>query len=81
MNRAAGFATHPRTGRPQPPKFLGGAEPQLPPGTDRREAYAWLPADVPRSKVAVLLSERKLGVTSTVRNWNTVTRLLALADG
>jgi uncharacterized protein (DUF1697 family) len=45
-----------------------------------REAYAWLPAEVQRSKVAILLSERKLGVTSTVRNWNTVTKLLALAD-
>jgi hypothetical protein len=43
VNRAAGFATHPRTGRPQAPKFLGGAEPQLPPDADRREAYArWL---------------------------------------
>jgi uncharacterized protein (DUF1697 family) len=24
--------------------------------------------------------ERRLGVTATARNWNTVTRLLALAD-
>jgi len=48
---------------------------------DGREAYAWLPAAVQRSKVAVLLSESKLGVTSTVRNWNTLTKLLALADG
>jgi hypothetical protein len=45
LNLAAGLAIHPRTGRGQPPKFLGGAEPQLPQGTDRREAYArWLTA-------------------------------------
>jgi hypothetical protein len=43
MNPAAGPATNPRTGRPQPPRFLGGAEPKLPPTADRREAYAaWL---------------------------------------
>lgn len=43
VNRAVGAATNPRTGKPQPAKFLGGAEPQLSPGVDRREAYArWL---------------------------------------
>jgi hypothetical protein len=45
VNPAAGPATHPRTGRPQPPKFLGGAVPELPPGVDRRDAFArWLTA-------------------------------------
>jgi hypothetical protein len=45
VNRAAGSTTNPRTGRAQPPKFLGGAEPTLAPGSDRREAYArWLTA-------------------------------------
>jgi hypothetical protein len=45
VNRTVGATTNPRTGRPQPPRFLGGAEPQLPPGADRREAYArWLTA-------------------------------------
>jgi hypothetical protein len=45
VNRAAGLATNPRTGRAQPPKFLGGAEPALAPGIDRRETYAaWLTA-------------------------------------
>ncbi len=39
----AGFAIHPRTGQPQPPHFLGGNEPTIPAGADRREAYAnWL---------------------------------------
>ncbi len=43
LNLAAGFATNPRTGRPQPPRFLGGAEPKLPAGADRRQTYArWL---------------------------------------
>ncbi len=45
LNLAAGPATNPRTGRPQPPKFLGAAAPPLPAGKDRREAYAaWLTA-------------------------------------
>lgn len=40
---AAGFATNPRTSQAQPPKFLGGAAPELAPNIDRREAYAkWL---------------------------------------
>ncbi len=43
LNLNAGAATNPRTGRPQPPKFLGGDEPKLDAKQDRREAYAvWL---------------------------------------
>jgi hypothetical protein len=43
LNLAAGDAVNPRTGRPQSPRFLGGLEPKLPAGTDRRTAYArWL---------------------------------------
>jgi hypothetical protein len=43
LNLAAGAAIHPRTGRPQPPRFLGGEEPKLEAGKDRRTAYAaWL---------------------------------------
>jgi hypothetical protein len=47
LNLAAGNAVNPRTGRPQPPKFLGGEEPASGPltATDRRAAYAqWLTA-------------------------------------
>jgi uncharacterized protein (DUF1697 family) len=33
-----------------------------------------------RSKLAQTLSERRLGVAATARNWRTVTTLLALAD-
>jgi hypothetical protein len=43
LNLAAGDAGNPRSGRPQPPRFLGGIEPKLAPGADRRVAYAeWL---------------------------------------
>jgi uncharacterized protein (DUF1697 family) len=45
-----------------------------------REVYAWHPDGVGRSKLAVLLAEKGLGVTATARNWSTVTRLLELAD-
>jgi uncharacterized protein (DUF1697 family) len=44
------------------------------------EIYAWHPRGLQRSPLAKLLTERKLGVSSTARNWNTVTKLLALAD-
>jgi len=43
LNLQTGFAGNPRTGQPQPPKFLGGAAPEIAAGIDRREAYAaWL---------------------------------------
>lgn len=43
LNLQTGFAGNPRSGQPQPPKFLGGAAPELPATMDRREAYAaWL---------------------------------------
>lgn len=45
-----------------------------------REIYAWHPDGVHRSKLAKVLSEKRLGVTATARNWNTVTKLLELAD-
>jgi uncharacterized protein (DUF1697 family) len=45
-----------------------------------REIYSWHPDGLHRSKLAKLLGERQLGVTATGRNWNTVTRLLELAD-
>lgn len=45
-----------------------------------REIYAWHPDGVQRSALATALTDRRLGVTATARNWNTVTKLLALAD-
>jgi uncharacterized protein (DUF1697 family) len=45
-----------------------------------REIYAWHPGGLQRSALAKLLTDRRLGVTVTARNWSTVTKLLALAD-
>jgi uncharacterized protein (DUF1697 family) len=45
-----------------------------------REAYAWHPEGIGRSRLWTLLAGRGLGVTATARNWSTVTNLLALAD-
>jgi uncharacterized protein (DUF1697 family) len=45
-----------------------------------REIYVWHPEGIQNSPVAKLLSERRLGVSPTARNWNTVTKLLELAD-
>jgi uncharacterized protein (DUF1697 family) len=44
-----------------------------------REAYAWHPEGLQRSKLARALGEG-LGVSATARNWNTVKKLLELAD-
>jgi uncharacterized protein (DUF1697 family) len=45
-----------------------------------RDVYAWHPDGVGRSKLAVRLAGKGLGVTATARNWKTVTQLLKLAD-
>jgi uncharacterized protein (DUF1697 family) len=45
-----------------------------------REIYTWHPDGIQRSQLNKVLSDTRLGVTATARNWNTVTKLLALAD-
>jgi uncharacterized protein (DUF1697 family) len=45
-----------------------------------REVYAWHPDGIQRSALAALLAGKKLGVTASARNWNTVEKLLALAE-
>jgi uncharacterized protein (DUF1697 family) len=45
-----------------------------------REIYSWHPNGLGRSELGALLSDKRLGVASTRRNWNTVTKLLAMAD-
>ena len=45
-----------------------------------REIYAWHPDGMQRSKLARALGDKRLGVTATARNWNTVTKLLDMAD-
>jgi uncharacterized protein (DUF1697 family) len=37
-----------------------------------REIYAWHPDGMQRSKLAAALTDQRLGVTATARNWNTV---------
>lgn len=44
------------------------------------ELYIHYGAGMGTSKLTNVLIERKLGVAGTARNWNTVTRLLAIAD-
>ena len=44
------------------------------------ELYVWLPDGMAKSRVLKLLTERRLGCPVTVRNWNTVTKLLELAE-
>lgn len=45
-----------------------------------RELYARFPHGMGNSKLAAVLTGPKLGVTPTGRNWNTVKKLLELAD-
>lgn len=46
-----------------------------------RELHLWLPGGVQDSPLSRMDWERRLGVTVTMRNWNTVTRLRDLALG
>lgn len=46
----------------------------------KRELYTWHPGGLARSALAAELARKKGGATGTSRNWNTVTKLLALAD-
>ncbi len=50
LQLAAGSSTNPRSGKLQPPRYLGGGEPEIAAGTDRRVVFAkWLTAaDNPR---------------------------------
>lgn len=45
-----------------------------------REIYGHFPNGVHDSKLAGLFTDRKLGLTASARNWNTVTKLLALSE-
>jgi uncharacterized protein (DUF1697 family) len=46
-----------------------------------REVYVHTPDGYGNSKLSGAMLERRLGVVSTTRNWNTVTKLCALAGG
>jgi uncharacterized protein (DUF1697 family) len=45
-----------------------------------RELYLWTPDGIHDSKLARTLSDKRLGVTATARNWRTVEKLLELAS-
>ena len=45
-----------------------------------RELHVWAPGGIGTSPLLKVLSERRLGVPATARNWRTVEKLLALAD-
>jgi uncharacterized protein (DUF1697 family) len=45
-----------------------------------REIYLWLPNGMRGTKLPQALSDKRLGVVTTSRNWNTVTKLLELAS-
>ncbi len=45
-----------------------------------RECYLWCPDGLRRTRLTNAFLEKHFDVTATARNWNTVTRLLTLAD-
>ena len=45
-----------------------------------RAIYLWCPDGLHNANLAKLLSEKRLGVSATARNWNTLVKLLELAD-
>jgi uncharacterized protein (DUF1697 family) len=49
-------------------------------GARPREIYVWCPDGVRATRLSYSFWEKRLGVTATARNWNTVTKLLTLAD-
>lgn len=55
----------------------GGAESVYERG---KELYIYYPDGMGRSKLDQVLSDRKLGITQTGRNWNTVGKLMVIAD-
>lgn len=47
----------------------------------RREIHMWCPDGYRDAQLPKVLTDRRLGVAVTARNWNTVTKLLAMAGG
>jgi uncharacterized protein (DUF1697 family) len=47
----------------------------------KTEIYLWYPNGIQKSKLNGLLTDKRLGVSATARNWNTVTKLLEIAGG
>ena len=67
---------------PEAARFVAGVD--LPPDAVRlvgRELYVWYSIDVLHSPISAIAWERELGLPVTMRNWNTVRKLAALASG
>jgi len=89
-NPLAGVADNPKryqvsflSAQPDPERTRALAEVDVAPErfvVSGREVYAWHPDGLQRSRLVRLLGDKDLGVTATARNWNTVTKLLELAD-
>jgi uncharacterized protein (DUF1697 family) len=47
---------------------------------EERELYIWFPNGMARPQLKLAAVDRALGVAATARNWNTVTKLLEIAD-
>jgi uncharacterized protein (DUF1697 family) len=45
-----------------------------------QEMYLWCPNGIADAALAKMAAGKRLGVVATARNWNTVTKLLELAD-
>jgi len=46
-----------------------------------QEAYLWCPAGAADTRLTNAFIEKRLGVSATSRNWNTVTKLVGLTGG
>jgi uncharacterized protein (DUF1697 family) len=46
----------------------------------KRELYVYYPAGIATSKLSNAMTEKKLGVVATARNWNTVNALLGMME-
>ena len=71
------------SGEPEPARVLELERTDVAPelvAVRGREVYAWHPGGIARSELAKLITERRLGVGVTARNWRTVTKLLEIAD-
>lgn len=47
---------------------------------DGREVHLWYPNGFQKARLSHAFWEKRLGIAGTARNWNTVEKLLALAD-
>jgi uncharacterized protein (DUF1697 family) len=72
------------SGQPDPERLRAiDADGSLPDAfaAGERELYVWCPNGVSETPYSYAFWEKQLGLTATARNWNTVTKLLALAGG